>query len=215
MPTYIDESGDTGRVAVGGSPYFRLAAVWAPTDVEAGVFQEDVRRLRHELGLKADHEFKFARTTSPRLREAFFKSALSREFRFVFTQIDKREERWERASGDDLFRWCVSELAIAMRPAYDHRERANGKPLKERVVVDDNRSRGFLRVVRTEFASLKSRAYDGRPFVKAVEFRESHTDPWLQLADMVCGAAGSRMDQGDSRWYEMIVEREVNALSRL
>lgn len=53
MPTYIDESGDTGRVANGSSPYFAIAAVWMPDEGEADRFRAEVRALRTKLGLKS------------------------------------------------------------------------------------------------------------------------------------------------------------------
>jgi hypothetical protein len=66
MPTFIDESGDTGHSPT-SLPYFRLAAVWIPSLAEANAFREAVRQLRQnrpDLHLEEDFEFKFAKTHS-------------------------------------------------------------------------------------------------------------------------------------------------------
>jgi Protein of unknown function (DUF3800) len=93
MPTFIDESGDTGSTRNGGKPYFRLAAVWVPTHGTAEVFRRKIRELRRTLGLRQDYEFKFAKTHyHPEQRKAFLEVALSDEFRFAVSLIDKTDE---------------------------------------------------------------------------------------------------------------------------
>jgi len=101
MPTFIDESGDTGSIEDGGKPYFRLVAVWVATHDEADRFRERVRRLRHELGLKADYEFKYTKMHQPAHRRAFFDAAMSCEFRFAVGSVDKTDARWNAASRAD------------------------------------------------------------------------------------------------------------------
>jgi hypothetical protein len=118
MPTFIDESGDTGSIESGGKPYFHLAAVWVPTldDVEA--FQEKARRLRSDLGLHKGYEFKFALTHSrPRDRSAFYECALSMQFRFAVASIDKTDSYWGSAGGPEQH-WALSP---SLRPYYDPR----------------------------------------------------------------------------------------------
>ena len=71
MPTFIDESGDTGIVAHGGKPYFRLAAVWLP---DPDAFREAVRLLRRacdsiQLGIKSATILAF-RNSSPHPRRS-------------------------------------------------------------------------------------------------------------------------------------------------
>ena len=53
MPTFIDESGDTGPNPDPGNHCFRLAAVWVPSHDVAEAFRESVRRVRRALGLRA------------------------------------------------------------------------------------------------------------------------------------------------------------------
>lgn len=215
MPTYIDESGDTGRVADGGKPYFRLAAVWVPDDEVVRSFQDSVVGLRRRLGLPTSFEFKFSKTTSPALRSAFFDLALGKDFRVAVTQIDKVTEPWRGATGEEQYWSCATDLAIALKRLYVQREESQARPLRERVVVDRNDDRHFLRVVKAQFRSLKSTRHEGIPLVGDVGFRDSRPEPWLQLVDMVCGATGSWIDGDDPIWHERLEPRRIDELSRL
>ena len=61
LPTFIDESGDTGRVAGASSDCFRLAAVWVPTKAEANACRDTIRELRTVLELPPSfREFHYA-----------------------------------------------------------------------------------------------------------------------------------------------------------
>ena len=95
MPTFIDESGDTGPFASGGTRRFLLTAVWVPSLDDAEDFRMLIRQLRTLKGLRANYEFKFSRTHSQRsLRSEFYGVALSRVFRFAVSVIDKTEGPW-------------------------------------------------------------------------------------------------------------------------
>jgi hypothetical protein len=109
MPTFIDESGDTGPFSEGGKPYFRLAAVWVPTLDHAESFREAVRQLRRDLGLRADYEFKFYKThTRPEQRQAFLTAALAQPFRFTVCSIDKTADYWNSAGGPEQHWACAT-----------------------------------------------------------------------------------------------------------
>jgi hypothetical protein len=92
MPTFIDESGDTGHEP-DSSRYFRLAAVWVPTNDAVEAFRCGIRQLRQNLGLAQTYEFKFARSSShPKRREAFFRLAMEHDFRSAAVSVNKRHE---------------------------------------------------------------------------------------------------------------------------
>jgi hypothetical protein len=48
MPTFIDESGETGQM----SPYFRLAAVWLPTQAEVEAYRTGIQQFQQAAGLE-------------------------------------------------------------------------------------------------------------------------------------------------------------------
>jgi len=210
MPTFIDESGDTGLVDRGGKPYFRLAAVWLPTLDHAEAFREAVRKLRQTLGIRAAYEFKFASTHSyPDRRQAFYSMALDHEFRFTVCSIDKTADYWNTASGDEQHWASATTLAVWLRDVYVEAEQTHGAPLREPVIVDDNADGSFLKIVTKAFRGLNSKNSPGISLVGAVTFRKSRAEEVLQLADMVCGAVGAHLDGNDSAWYKLIAGRNL------
>lgn len=206
MPTFIDESGDTGR-SRDSSACFRLAAVWMPSETAANEFREAVRQYRSSKGMSAKHEFKFTLTHSqPQRRREFL--TISRDFgyRFVFCSIDKRQKPWNNAPSSALHWAAATTLAVLLRPTYHAAEREQpGGQIQDTIIVDDNRDKRFLSAVWTAFQGLRSATCPGTEMVRRPRFRSSGQDEVLQLADMVCGATGAAID-GDSAWYDRICE---------
>ena len=93
MPTFIDESGETGEV----SPYFRLAAVWLPTQADAEAYRTAVRQFQKQVGLDG-YEYKWSKGLSLQRRIAFFQMATGHPFRFTVASVDKQHPEW-RAAG--------------------------------------------------------------------------------------------------------------------
>ena len=209
MPIYIDESGNTGKVSRGGSPCFRLAAVWVPDEVDAEAFRSTIRGLRVELGLKRDYEFKFARSPSADFRKSFFEAALSGPFRFAVSSVDKTHLDWVNADGPHLHRACVTDLAATMRPVYASAVEAGTDHRKEPIIVDDNDDHAFLGIIKEQFRGLRSPTRPTDSMIGKVRFRRSVPDEMIQLADMVCGAVGLWYDQRDPTWYDPIMSRLV------
>ena len=209
MPTFIDESGNTGRIKDGGSTHLHLAAVWVPTLNDAELFREKIRRLRRDLGVRDDFEFKFARTHQhPEWRRAFFAEAIAQEFRCAVSSIDKGLDGWNAADGPQLHRACAAELAALMGPIYHRAEERVQTSLREPIVVDDNDDRNSLTTIRQQFRGLNPQR-PGKPLIGYISFRESAPEPMLQLADMVCGATANARVGQDPTWYGLIAERDV------
>ncbi len=209
MPTFIDESGETGKV----SPHFRLAAVWLPTQEAVEAYREDIRRFQHGLGLEG-YEFKFSKTSHPERRATYFQAAMAHPFRFAVASVDKQQPEW-RAAGGPVIHWaCIVSLAASHRSVYleeeARRAAATGgnHPLNELVVVDDNQDGKFLALIKAKFREMGSGVRPGSPLVGKVKFRGSGPDELIQLVDMVCGAVGAYLD-GDATWYKMISTREL------
>ena len=210
MPTFIDESGDTGTIDEGGTSYFRLAAVWVPTLGEAALFRERIQRLRLELGLPRSYEFKFSKThRKPELRKAFFSVALSQDFRFAIGSIDKTDAYWNSAHRHEQHWACATELAAVLRTVYHRAEEGGESPLKELIVVDDNGDREFLATIKRQFRGLASKRHPGSSMIGKVLFRNSLPDEMLQLVDMVCGSVGGMIDGGDRKAYDQIAGRDL------
>jgi Protein of unknown function (DUF3800) len=217
MPTFIDESGDTGWKP-GSLPYFRLAAVWLPTHQAVEACRQSIHAVREKLGLKKNAEFRFARTAShPERRRAFFNAALEHEFRFVVCAYDKTRLVSGSVESSEFHWGCAVTLAAYLRPTYLAAEKAkeltSGRQalLDELVVVDDNQDKEFLTTIKKMFRGLASGWRSGGKLVGKVKFRGSQPDEMLQLVDMVVGAAGAHLD-GDSTWYNLIGERSLGVV---
>ena len=212
MPTFIDESGETGHSQT-SSPYFRLAAVWMPSLEEAEAFRESIRRLpddRPDLYMNERVEFKFFKThTRPDIREAFFHLALLRPFRFAFCSIDKTRGRWRNAPAHEQHWLTATDIAASLRGTYHADEATHPeRPLRDPIIVDDNKDRRFLDTIQIAFQGLRSNLHPHIGMVRNPRFRGSDPDEMMQLVDMVCGASGACVD-GDRRWYNLIRQRCV------
>ncbi len=219
MPTFIDESGDTGWKP-GSRPYFRMAAVWFPTPDAVEACRKSIQATRARLGLKSGYEFKFAQTLGhPERRKEFFQAALQHEFRFVVCAYDKhRIDPPGSVEAPDFHRGCAVTLASYLRDCYVAAEalkgfKRGGKPnlLDELVVVDDNQDKDFLAAIKEAFRGLASGRRPGAKLVGKLKFRGSRPDEMLQLVDMVLGAAGAQIG-GDSRWYDQISDRSLGLI---
>ncbi len=178
MPTFIDESGDTGHEP-DSARHFRLAAVWVPTQDAAEAFRAAIQQVRRDLHLAAGYEFKFAKTgPHPERREAFFRAAMRHGFRFAAASLDKQAGDWRKADRGAIHRACAVSLAATLRPTYHAEETArvaagHDRPLTELVVVDDNQDGQFLAVIKSKFRELASTRGPGVALVGKVKFRGS------------------------------------------
>jgi hypothetical protein len=89
MPTFIDESGETGDK----SPYFRLAAVWLPTQASVEEYRAGIRRFQRDEGLEG-YEYKSSKSLSRERRIAYFRAAMGFPFRFAVASVDKQHPGW-------------------------------------------------------------------------------------------------------------------------
>jgi hypothetical protein len=219
MPTFIDESGDTGWKP-GSRPYFRMGAVWLPTPDVVAACRKSIQAVRANLGLKSDYEFKFAQTSShPQRCTAYFQAVLEHEFRFVVCAYDKhRIDPPGSVEAPDFHRGCAVTLASHLRANYLAAEelkglKRGGKPrlLEELVVVDDNQDKDFLAAIKSAFRAPESGRQPGARLIGKVKFRASRPDEMIQLVDMVLGAAGAHLG-GKSRWYRQIENRSLGLI---
>jgi hypothetical protein len=200
MPTFIDESGDTGH-SRHSLDYFRMTAIWVANGSTADAIRTSIRQLRSDLGLSESFEFKFTRLGHD-LRSAFFEVANGHGFRFAVCAIDKTKTHWVKAPASEQHWAAATALSVDLRPLYHGHETAKA-PLGEQIVVDDNGDKQFLEAIKTAFRGLGSRYFPGIPMVANPRFRNSKSDEMLQLADMVCGAVGAAID-GNDCWLEIV-----------
>ena len=214
MPTFIDESGDTGSDPIASSAHFRLAAVWVPSAEHAEAIRDGIRSVRQQLKLRTDYEFKYSKTWNyPERRLAFFEAVMNLEFRFAASSIDKSAGDWQHAARYQYFRASGVALSASLRSTYLHalevkQGRAPAQHLNELIIVDDNEDAKFLEAIKETFRDLGSNCEPRRFLIGKVRFGGSKPDEMIQLADMVCGAVGSHLD-GNSTWFKMISSRSL------
>jgi hypothetical protein len=135
-------------------------------------------------------------------------------FRFAVASVDKQQADWQAAPGPVIHWACIVSLAASLRSVYLAEEasraaaQGGNRPLKELVVVDDNKDGKFLALLKQKFREMRSGVRPGSPLVGKVKFRGSGPDELIQLADMICGAVGAYLD-GDATWYDLISARDL------
>jgi Protein of unknown function (DUF3800) len=203
MPTYIDESGDTGMKA-GATPYFRLGAVVFESLAHAEQYADCLSSVRESLRLPSTFEFRFASAGHP-TRMKFFQSIASMPFSYVVASLQKSVlvpwDRNKQSIRDKTIRGLVKHLETQ----YQRLDDRSGLPqgLKELVVVDQCDDPTFIRLLKDHFRPLMATRPCGRRLVRDIRWGKSHSEPCLQLVDMICGAIGKHLD-GRSDYYDLL-----------
>ncbi len=206
MPTYIDESGDTGTRA-GSTPHFRLAAVFFQRVEHLDQFSDCLSALRSELRLPQAFEFHFAKIGHS-LRTAFFQTVATMPFSFVVSSFDKlaalRPRLNKETIHEETAKGLIKHLEVQYLLAESDLEAPRG--LKELVIFDRCDDPKFERVLKDEFKRLTAARPCGRRLVRGLRSGKSHSEPGIQLVDMICGATGKYLDgQGD--YFNLLREK--------
>lgn len=208
MPTFIDESGDTGELPVSSARYFSLVAVHLPTHDDAENLRIRIRELRRELQLKSNFEFKYSRLSNYRERRLrFIETIATSRLQFAFCRLDKAESKKTKNSRVEIFRECINPIAECFAPVYLQAESETGHFGGEIVVIDDNQDQQFLNATREAFCKFTSDLKPGRKLVRKVRFQGSQPDEMLQVADMVVGLTSDHFCKADDGLFDIIKTR--------
>jgi hypothetical protein len=206
MPTFIDESGDTGTKA-GSTPYFRLAAVFFASADDLKEHSLRISRLRQTKRLPQDFEFHFAALGHP-LRMEYFTAIVESEFSFVVTSYNKFSTVRDKKNKQMIYEDSIRRIASHLHLGYSAAETVIASPggLKDIVVYDDCDDPRFERAIKDGFKHLRASRPCGKRFVRHVRPGKSHSDAGLQLADMICGAAGKHLE-GASDYFNLVCKK--------
>jgi hypothetical protein len=188
---YADESGDTGyRFEASSSPRFVLSMI-APEQEEA--FVDCLLGLRRSLHKPAAFEFHF-RQNDDRVRAAFFDAIMPLRFDVLIATIDKRKAPadFRRRGKAGLYAHALAGLALRA-PV----------PLRNCKLYLDG-SGGQTHFLQELKASVRYACrVAGRPDQNFRDIRllES-SNPLIQCADMIAGAAADSAEKGHSMWRE-------------
>ena len=208
MPTYIDESGDTGTKK-GSTPYFRLAAVVYDDTRHVERLSECLSALRADLGLPQSYEFRFAKTVHD-IRVAFFNAVAAEPFLFIASSFEKHTFDDGSFKKDVVRDKTIDGLIKHLGEWYllieDRLSPTGG--LKELIVYDECDDPAFERALRDGLKLIsRTRARDRR-LIRDIRPGKSKSDPGIQLVDMVCGAVGKHI-RGESDYYNLIRSKAI------
>ena len=116
MPTFIDESGDSGTKK-GASACFRLAAVVFGSVADAEDYSGRLVALRVKLRLPETFEFHFSKT-GHRLKMEFFQAFATTPFFFVVSSIQKSTLLHEELNKQTIHRKAVGGLTKHLESWY-------------------------------------------------------------------------------------------------
>jgi hypothetical protein len=186
-----DEAGDVSfSFEKGASRYFVVAAL-ATADPDG--LRQRLAELRQNSGLPHEYEFKFNALSSTALRRRVFASLSEADFEAWAVIVDKTalSDPFKVMRGLDVYVYFVTEL-IQLIPA----EKREGATL----ILDEFGSTSQLRTELRRFMSAR-----GIPrHFKRVLARRSHSDPLIQIADLLAGAVLRRDAKREAEAYAQI-----------
>ncbi len=197
MRLYIDESGDTGMNLrkEGTSRHFVLAAVLVQSAADLDRCVAGVEAFKAERSIRRG-EFRFNRCDR-HLRAEYLACAATLPWRYLAVVIDKSSfARAVAQPGESLYSLAVNLLLETARPF-----------LQQAILVFDSCGSREFRRTMSPYCKKRTRRVDGSDVIKRVLAQASHSDPMLQLADMVVGAVARSLKPGatDSRTYLRLI----------
>lgn len=201
MLCFVDESGDPGlKTDIGSSKYFTVALVLFEDNEEAIACDKRINKLRSDLNLAVDYEFRFSKISERRKIE-FFNSVLPFNFFYLAVTINKSALYGEGFKYKNSFYKYTCSLVFENAKAYLD---------NATVIFDGSGSRKFKFELQQY---LKKKINEkGMLKIKKVKLQDSHKNNLIQLADMVCGAIGysyKGKEKYPIKFRQMLSHREI------
>jgi hypothetical protein len=196
MYVYVDETGDAGmKQREGTSRFFVIALVIVKELSEVEKIETKIQKLRHELRLHPNFEFKFNKCNYE-FRVAFLRTISAIQFTYHAVVINKAKLYGPGFAFKSPFIKYATRMAFSN--AKDHLERAI-------VRIDGSGDREFKNQMNLY---LKRKMNDSRRCIFDVDFADSKNNSKIQMADMVAGAIGRFFgDKEDAKEYLPIIAR--------
>jgi hypothetical protein len=212
MPTFIDESGDTGLDldAEGTSPYFVVTAVWFETQESLDLCLDQFRQLRQKFRFKERDEFKFSKVDDDR-KQAFFEFIASHSFSYAACYLDKtliaEDREWHQSTF--FFSKIFEPITQALGEWYRQAEQRLGKWLREFVQYDQCLDTTYQNVIQKGFRAIPSTIPEKLSIVHKVNQGKSNKELALQIADMICGAIRESIASNQQTYRRLIRKKEI------
>lgn len=198
MLIFMDESGDTGfKFSKTSSKFFVLVIVIFDSLSVAEEANEAVKKVRKELKLPENFEFKFSTGTSNKVRTVFLQKLSKFNFRYRTVVVDKTilAKREPLHPKDNLYMLVADHLFLRAEPR-----------VKNASIFIDRISKSFIDDFNTY---LKRRLNTNiEKIIGRIKHQDSRSNNLLQLADMVCGAIYRKYNRREDKFYKIIKKRE-------
>ena len=206
MLIFIDDSGDPGfKVAKGSTEYFIICLVIFDDPLEAEETALKIKKLRRELNLSDNFEFKFNKCRKE-FRCQFLDVIRSSKFRVRAIVMDK-----SKIYGEELRRSRESFYGYAIKMVLKHH---SGTIRNAKLRLDGHGNRKFKQAFNTYLRKeLNSQANGTEKVFLDLKFVDSKRNVLIQLADMVAGTINRKYNRSKTdriEYYNIIKDRIEN-----
>lgn len=203
MLVFLDDSGDPGfKVKKGSSPCFVIALVVFDDHLEAEACAVEIKKLRRQLDLDDQFEFKFSKCCE-KFRKQFLSRVASYKFRTraIVMRKDAIYSQELRHSKESFYRYSI-------RMVLQH---SFGTIKKARLKMDGHGDREFRRELHSYLRTQLQSTRDGDPILEDVRIVDSRNNVLIQLADMVAGTLRRHAEQQkkDAVQYRALIEKRI------
>ena len=203
MLVFLDDSGDPGfKIKKGSSPCFVIALVIFDDHLEAETCAVEIKKLRRELHLSDQFEFKFSKCSAV-FRKAFLTRVVSYKFRVraIVMRKDAIYSAELRESKESFYRYAI-------RMVLQH---SFGTIKKARLKMDGHEDREFRRELQAYLRRQLQVSREGDPILEDVRIVDSKNNVLIQLADMVAGTLRRHAEEEkkDAIEYRTILQKRI------
>lgn len=203
MLVFLDDSGDPGfKVKKGSSPCFVIALVIFNDHLEAEACAVEIKRLRRELGLSDQFEFKFSKCSRD-FRSRFLSRVAPFDFsvRAIIMRKSAIYSQELRESKDNFYQYSI-------RMVLQH---SFGTIRRARLKMDGHEDREFRRQLLAYLRKQLRVDQDGIPILEDLRIVDSQNSVLIQLADMVAGTIRrySEHEKEDADAYRKIIRHRI------
>lgn len=206
MLIFIDDSGDPGfKVTKGSTNVFVIGLIIFDDELEAEETALKIKKLRRELGLKDDFEFKFNKCRN-HFRCKFLETVKDSKFRIraIVMKKNKIYGSTLRTSTESFYNYAIKTVL----------KYHGGTIENAKIRIDGRGNRIFKRSLSTYLRRELNQPFDKKKkhVFKDLKFRDSKKDVLIQLADMVTGAIyrSYNKDKTDSKHYIEIIRNRID-----
>lgn len=192
---WIDESGDCGfKFNKGSSRFLVITAVYLIGENKNSDIEKAINKLKSELNLNQDYEFKFSRCKNT-FKNDFFRIINNLDIQYKAIIVDKKNLKAPALRFQSQQLYCE----LVRRLLYD-----NDPPLEKSILVIDEAT---AKIHHKEFNRVLKK-YLSKNIVSKIRQTRSRSNIMIQIADMIAGSIFRKYEKDDDNYYQMIKNKE-------